>query len=80
MKNAIQIDEKKELGSFYTPDFLADYLAKKLISLYESELTQNSKKIINILDPACGDGKLLQAIKNHLDDPALKVNQKKGLI
>ena len=80
MKNAIRSDEKKELGSFYTPDFLADYLAKKLISLYESELTQNSKKIINILDPACGDGKLLGAIKNQLDDSALKVNQKKGLI
>lgn len=80
MKNAIRRDEKKELGSFYTPDFLADYLAKKLISLYEPELTQNSKKIINILDPACGDGKLLGAIKNQLDDSALKVNQKKGLI
>ena len=81
MKNAIKINKKKELGSFYTPDFLANYLAKKLINFYVSEykLTQNPKRIINILDPACGDGELILAIKNQLAGSAIEVNHDKNL-
>ncbi|MRT92916.1 N-6 DNA methylase [Ancylomarina sp. 16SWW S1-10-2] len=48
-------EEKKENGVFYTPAFLADYVAQKLNDYYQGD------KNIKLLDPACGDGILLNA-------------------
>lgn len=50
------IREKKDSGIFYTPLFLADYLAKKMLSFAPS------KQRYSVLDPACGDGRLLASI------------------
>lgn len=47
----------RKLGSVYTPKVLADWVAGELISRLPR------KKTVLILDPACGDGALLQSIQ-----------------
>lgn len=51
-------EKKKTLGAFYTPDALADYLAKTTLSLCKLDA---SKKRYTVLDPATGDSALLIA-------------------
>ncbi|ARK13209.1 N-6 DNA methylase [Fibrella sp. ES10-3-2-2] len=48
--------QRKANGVFYTPDFLAAYLARK-IKHYSS-----ADQISSVLDPACGDSQLLRAL------------------
>ena len=48
-------EERKQNGIFYTPEFLADYVVQKLKDYYQGD------KNIKLLDPACGDGILLNA-------------------
>lgn len=48
-----------ELGAVYTPRFLADYLALKILEIHQRD---NSAKSVLICDPACGEGSLLSAI------------------
>lgn len=56
--------EIKNTGSHYTPKILADFVAKKISSV---STRQNPR----ILDPACGDGSLLRAIKKEIPDSFL---------
>ena len=53
-------EERKVNGVFYTPSFLAEYLAKKVLGYY------GNRKIANVIDPACGDSILLRTIVNEL--------------
>ncbi len=53
---------RKATGSHYTPGPLADYLAGLLVARLEHEGTDP----LRILDPACGDGALLDAILHRL--------------
>ncbi|MCE1189213.1 MAG: N-6 DNA methylase [Ignavibacteria bacterium] len=53
--------EKKRNGIFYTPPFLADYLAKKIITYSKYNRFQN------VLDPACGDSILLKSYIESID-------------
>jgi adenine-specific DNA-methyltransferase len=50
---------KKQIGSFYTPkiiaDFMVDYLAKKL----------QNKTALEILEPSSGDGIFIRTLYNH---------------
>lgn len=52
------VDQQKLDGSTYTPKLLADFVAKQMLSVF------NIPKIgdIRVLDPACGDGELLDAL------------------
>jgi adenine-specific DNA-methyltransferase len=52
--------ERKSNGVFYTPPFLAEYLAKKLVKYC------NKRKLSTAIDPACGDGILLRALANEI--------------
>ena len=56
--------EIKSTGSHYTPPLLADFVAKEIrhISFVDKP---------RILDPACGNGSLLQAIKKNIPDSVL---------
>lgn len=63
--DAIMIAEKKQTGSHYTPEILANFVAEALSEVSE----KNSAKI---LDPACGDGELLLAIKRF--QPSAKLH------
>lgn len=58
-------DHIKHTGATFTPVGLAEYLAEKLIHHLEF------KRMIKVLDPACGDGELLLAMGEAL----LKLNQ-----
>lgn len=53
----LTIGERKQGGVFYTPQYLAEYLAEKLVSFSKKDL----QKRISLLDPACGNGILLEA-------------------
>ena len=53
-------EERKVNGVFYTPSFLAEYLAKKVFKYF------GKRKIANAIDPACGDSILLRTFANEL--------------
>lgn len=53
-------EERKVNGVFYTPSFLAEYLAKKVVKYF------GKRKIVNAIDPACGDSILLRALTSEL--------------
>lgn len=53
-------EERKENGVFYTPLFLAEYLAKKVVKYF------GNRKIATAIDPACGDSILLRSFANEL--------------
>ena len=54
-------EERKVNGVFYTPLFLAEYLAKKVLKYFDRH-----RKIATVIDPACGDSMLLQSVVNEL--------------
>lgn len=60
MKTAIQI---KSHGIHYTPPELSAFLAKSIASKLDTD-----QEVIQILDPACGDGGLLMALAEALPE------------
>lgn len=54
--------KRKELGLFFTPPMIADYLVEKAFE------GQNITKDFLILDPACGSGQILLAAYRKLKD------------
>lgn len=48
---------KKETGSYYTPDYLAKFISKRVFSHFDN----NSS--ISVFEPSVGDGKFIEAIK-----------------
>jgi len=54
-----EIDHIKQTGATFTPKKLANYLAEKLFAY-------NNGDNLKVLDPACGDGALLMAISDVL--------------
>lgn len=53
-------EERKVNGVFYTPSFLAEYLARKVVRYY------GKRKIGTAFDPACGDSVLLRTLASEL--------------
>ncbi len=59
----------KTNGVVYTPEFLADFVAKKVLSLYFGNFSRNKyPATLRVLDPACGNGELLLAISRQYSD------------
>ncbi len=56
-----RIGHIKQTGATFTPKGLADFLAEKIFNYQKNEF-------IKVLDPACGDGALLMAISNILQE------------
>ena len=54
----ISKEERKELGQFYTPDFVIDYILDRM------ELSSDKK----VFDPACGSGGFLMKTYDRLKD------------
>jgi len=65
MKNETSMNDNtgRENGVVYTPESLANYVAHKTLHYFLSDKNKNKNKI-RIIDPACGDGALLEAILN----------------
>ena len=53
IKKAEKMQRKKELGSFYTPQNLADWVVGRIIS---------QKTVRSVLEPSCGDGVFLVSL------------------
>ena len=58
-------ERKKLLGSFYTDYRVADELVNRMISAAQSSLIYSSE--ISIIDPFCGDGRLVVKFLNKLN-------------
>ncbi|MHA1829238.1 MAG: hypothetical protein ACTSX6_11405, partial [Candidatus Heimdallarchaeaceae archaeon] len=63
----------KAKGQFFTPSYLADYLASQIIDLYIHSFDNNDEKsketnlhTLTFADIACGTGNLLIALLTHL--------------
>lgn len=58
--------DRKQNGVFYTPEFLAQYLAIKIKSYAKLN------NIKSIIDPACGDSVLLRSLINEIEENHLE--------
>ena len=65
-----QASERKTNGIHYTPPSLAAFLAKQVIGSLPKQVATEGP--LSVLDPACGDGELLEAI-SAAAPPALRV-------
>ncbi len=56
------VDKQKSEGATYTPKLLAEFVTKQILNTFSIPKTGG----IRILDPACGDGELLDALVNNM--------------
>lgn len=54
---------RKDLGAWYTPPPLVDLLCERTIT---AEWLKRRPSRLRVVDPACGDGRLLAAVAEHL--------------
>ena len=54
---------RKDLGAWYTPPPLVDLLCERTIT---AEWLRRRPSRLRVVDPACGDGRLLAAVAEHL--------------
>ena len=64
---------KKNTGSYYTPNYLANFISNRVLSHFEN------RKRISVLEPSVGDGAFVEELKKHKDIAinltALDINQ-----
>jgi adenine-specific DNA-methyltransferase len=59
---------KKTSGSYYTPDALADFLVFKALHHVAGAVS------VRVLEPSCGDGSVLKALKRNGDDRKFQID------
>lgn len=60
------VECRKKEGAHYTPDFMSDFMSEQLIS------NCSLKDVVNIVDPAIGDGELLVSLIHNLQAKGVK--------
>jgi hypothetical protein len=70
VKKASDVSKQKSTGSHFTPDNLSAFLADRIIQFYDFARATNENTLI--CDPSCGDGNLLVALKQKLNNPNVK--------
>lgn len=59
--------EAKELGSFYTPAVIVDYIVQGTLGRkLDPDISDQAARIVTIIDPACGDGNFLIGAAEYL--------------
>lgn len=53
---------KKNTGSYYTPNYLAEFVANRVLAHFK-----DAKNTLQILEPSVGDGSFIKAIKNAVN-------------
>lgn len=61
------MESKKHTGSYYTPDYLANFISKRVLSFFEDRTS------ISILEPSVGDGAFVTSLKNIKSDLSIKL-------
>ena len=70
-ENLMDREKRKAYGSFYTPDFIIDYIIKNTIM----DLDVIENPFVKIIDPACGVGYfLIKAYEILMDKFIKKIN------
>ena len=59
-------DRTKELGQFFTPAYIAQFIVQKTIGQYFRDKIDNQKMEVLVLDPSVGEGIFLVTAKNFL--------------
>lgn len=63
IKRYKKVSRKKSDGATYTPKLLGDFVAKEIVKAAEATVDSD---VINVFDPAVGDGQLLDSLLEHL--------------
>jgi len=59
---------KKHTGSYYTPDYLADFISKRVLSFFENRTR------ISVLEPSVGDGAFVNSLSNNRSSLSIKLS------
>jgi adenine-specific DNA-methyltransferase len=72
----------KDTGAVYTPDNLASFVANKVVDYYLKDQSGNSEGLsrVKIIDPACGDGQLLEAMWARIANQPKRQKEKNKII
>lgn len=62
------VEEPKAAGTTYTPANLADFVAGQIVNA----AVFSTQRSVRVLDPAVGDGALLEALVGKLPDDIIK--------
>ncbi len=60
-------DERKRLGSFYTPAAIVDYMVQESLGMkLHPDISDQDARVVTTLDPCCGDGNFLIGAAEYL--------------
>lgn len=59
---------RKQIGAWYTPAWLVEYVVDQVLARVSSEAATAREAPITVVDPACGDGRFLAAVRRRLGD------------
>ena len=65
LDNLVTSLDRKRLGAFYTPDELAEWVASEILAA----ATSANAQVRSVVDPACGSGALLGAMRRLAGEP-----------
>jgi type I restriction-modification system DNA methylase subunit len=69
---------RKEMGIYYTPKYIVDYIVKNTVSEILKEKSYKDAMKLKILDPACGSGSFLIRAFEEMDNYLKEKRSQKG--